>query len=99
MKDLRDLKDFGDTRCKTCERRINYRTEAFTWRHGRRSWVRRVAGMVMSNTDANTLLHMYQMHVLDTDQVRSHLTEGINSIALESQHPHKVVNLLFAITK
>jgi hypothetical protein len=26
--------------------------------------------MVMSNTDANTLLHMYQMHVLDTDQVR-----------------------------
>ena len=28
MKDLRDLKDFDDTRCKTYRRRINYRTEA-----------------------------------------------------------------------
>jgi len=38
------------------------------------SWLRRVAGMLMTNTDANTLLNMYQMHVLDTEQVRQLLT-------------------------
>ena len=32
MKDLGDLKDFDDVRCKTYERRINYRTEALTAR-------------------------------------------------------------------
>jgi len=30
MEDLRDLKDFADTRCEAYKRRINYRTEALT---------------------------------------------------------------------
>ena len=32
IKDLQDLKDFDYTRCKTYNRRINYRTEVFTSR-------------------------------------------------------------------
>jgi len=33
-------------------------------------WARSIAGMFVSNTDANTMLGMYKMHVLDTDNAR-----------------------------